>query len=194
MGPHREKPPSPRWRQLTEAALAVIAEHGLRGLTHRAVDRRAGLPEGSCSAYLRTRSALQVALAQHVAAQLTEDVREAAADLVEHAGDHDFAVGRIARLFLGWLEARDVLVARLELSLEATRDAGLAAVLRPGRAELVEVVDGVLRATDRPHSPSRADVLVSSLDGILIEALFRTPAERRDYLAESVGLVLEPAT
>ena len=40
---------------------------GLRGLTHRAVDRRAGLPEGSCSAYLRTRRALQGALTEHVA-------------------------------------------------------------------------------------------------------------------------------
>ena len=53
-----EEPPtlSPRRRQLLEAALHVIADEGLRGLTHRAVDRRAGLPEGSCSAYLRTRA------------------------------------------------------------------------------------------------------------------------------------------
>ena len=34
---------------------------GLRGLTHRAVDAEAGLPEGSCSAYMRTRVALLTA-------------------------------------------------------------------------------------------------------------------------------------
>ena len=42
---------SPRRRQLLDAALHVIADEGLRGLTHRAVDRRAGLPEGTCSAF-----------------------------------------------------------------------------------------------------------------------------------------------
>ncbi|MCB0908546.1 MAG: TetR family transcriptional regulator, partial [Nocardioidaceae bacterium] len=61
---------TPRRRQLLDAAQAVIADEGLKGLTHRAVDRRAGLPEGSCSAYLRTRQALQAALAAHVAEQL----------------------------------------------------------------------------------------------------------------------------
>ena len=72
--PAARRPLSPRRRQLVEAALHVVAEHGLRGLTHRAVDRRAGLPEGSCSAYLRTRRALQGALTEHVAGTLAADV------------------------------------------------------------------------------------------------------------------------
>ena len=53
---------SPRRRLLVDAAIEVVAAHGLRGLTHRAVDREAGLPEGSCSAYLRTRHAMISAL------------------------------------------------------------------------------------------------------------------------------------
>ena len=40
---------SPRRRLLVNAAIEVVAANGLRGLTHRAVDREAGLPEGSCS-------------------------------------------------------------------------------------------------------------------------------------------------
>src|SRR5690349_2893472 len=43
---------------ITDAAIQLVAEQGMRGLTHRAVDRRAGLPEGSTSAYFRTRKAL----------------------------------------------------------------------------------------------------------------------------------------
>ena len=80
---------SPRRRQLLEAALHVIADEGLRGLTHRAVDRRAGLPEGSCSAYLRTRSALQQALTEYVAATLLADVdllAERLRDAAPHRG------------------------------------------------------------------------------------------------------------
>jgi len=65
---------SPRRRELLDAAVTVAARDGLRGLTHRAVDRQAGLPEGSCSAYLRTRAALQEALAEYVAAQLTREL------------------------------------------------------------------------------------------------------------------------
>ena len=55
-------PRAGRRAELLEAAVDVVAEAGLRGLTHRAVDARAGLPEGTCSAYLRSRSALLVAL------------------------------------------------------------------------------------------------------------------------------------
>jgi hypothetical protein len=49
---------SARTRQVGDAAIAVLAEHGARGLTHRAVDQAAGLPPGTTSNYARTRSAL----------------------------------------------------------------------------------------------------------------------------------------
>ncbi len=41
-----------------ETAIEVLAAEGARGLTHRAVDRAAGLPPGSTSNYARTREAL----------------------------------------------------------------------------------------------------------------------------------------
>jgi hypothetical protein len=50
--------PSARKRQVGDAAIAVLAEHGARGLTHRAVDQAAGLPAGTTSNYARTRAAL----------------------------------------------------------------------------------------------------------------------------------------
>jgi AcrR family transcriptional regulator len=50
--------PSARTRQIGDAAIAVLAEHGARGLTHRAVDQAAGLPPGTTSNYARTRAAL----------------------------------------------------------------------------------------------------------------------------------------
>jgi AcrR family transcriptional regulator len=50
--------PSARTRQVGDAAIAVLAEHGARGLTHRAVDQAAGLPLGTTSNYARTRAAL----------------------------------------------------------------------------------------------------------------------------------------
>ncbi len=43
---------------MADAAIAVLADHGARGLTHRAVDQAAGLPPGTTSNYARTREAL----------------------------------------------------------------------------------------------------------------------------------------
>ena len=49
---------STRHRLVADAALDVLAHHGSRGLTHRAVDAAAGLPAGSTSYYYRSRAAL----------------------------------------------------------------------------------------------------------------------------------------
>ena len=101
-----------------------IADEGLRGLTHRAVDRRAGLPEGSCSAYWRTRNALQAALTEYVAASLLADV-DGLTEQISVCGpdDEQAAVAATLELFLQWLDQRELLVARLELTMAATRDA-----------------------------------------------------------------------
>jgi AcrR family transcriptional regulator len=47
-----------RRRELCDAAIQVLAEHGSRGLTHGKVDRYARVPEGTTSYYYRTRAAL----------------------------------------------------------------------------------------------------------------------------------------
>src|SRR5690242_3314965 len=130
---------SPRRRQLLDAALHVIADEGLRGLTHRAVDRRAGLPEGSCSAYLRTRSALQQALTEYVAGELLADVDALAERLRTGVEPADEGVNPAVELFLRWLDQRELLVARLELTMAATRDAELSRLLADHRARLVEL-------------------------------------------------------
>lgn len=47
-----------RRTELMDAALGVVANKGMKGLTHRAVDAAAGLPEGTTSNYFRSRAAL----------------------------------------------------------------------------------------------------------------------------------------
>ncbi|MEV4187101.1 TetR/AcrR family transcriptional regulator [Streptosporangium canum] len=49
---------SQRAELVAETAITLLAERGMRGLTHRAVDETAGLPPGSTSNLARTRSAL----------------------------------------------------------------------------------------------------------------------------------------
>jgi len=179
---------SPRRRQLLDAALHVIADEGLRGLTHRAVDRRAGLPEGSCSAYLRTRSALQQALTEYVAAALVADV-DALVERVRDAPPEDEGVEAALDLFLRWLDQRELLVARLELTMAATRDPELAARLAEHRARLVELVSAMMSALGHAHSRERAEALVASYDGALLAALLKPPAQRRAFLTQTLELL-----
>ena len=187
-------PATGRRRELMDAALGVVADEGLRGLTHRAVDRRADLPEGTCSAYLRTKRMLVVALAEHVAATLIADVDGLARELGECDGDDQRAVELTQALFERWLEERELVLAKLELSLEAPRDPAVAEVLSASRSRLVAVVDGMVTQAGKPHSLSRSEAMVASFDGLLIAALQKPPAERGVFLSESLSLVLHALT
>src|SRR4051795_11673043 len=146
-GPTTESPArSSRMELLLGSALSVVSQQGLRGLTHRAVDREAGLPEGSCSAYLRTRKALVLALTQYVANSLAEDVEGLAAELKVCALGEDQAVEAVTGFFMRWLDERDLLLTRMELSLEAARDPEVAALLAAFRQRLIGLVESILSA------------------------------------------------
>jgi DNA-binding transcriptional regulator YbjK len=186
--------PTGRRRELLDAALHVAADEGLRGLTHRAVDRRAGLPEGTCSAYLRTRQVLLLALAEHVAASLADDVDRLAVELADCAGEESLAVAATLALFERWLDEREMILAKLELSLEAPRNPAVAEVLADWRGRLVAVVDEMISQAGREHGGARAEALVASFDGLLIAAMQKPLPQRRPFLSESLALVLHALT
>ena len=66
---------------IADAAISTLARDGMRGLTHRAVDRAAGLPEGSASYYFRTRQALLQATVERLAELTSTDMLSSAAVL-----------------------------------------------------------------------------------------------------------------
>jgi DNA-binding transcriptional regulator YbjK len=171
---------TPRRREILTAAMSVLARQGNRGLTHRAVDREAGLPEGSSSAYFRTRDALLGALGDFVADRLATDVAALGAQLATCPGDHERAVAEVSGLFSRWLEEPDLLSARLELTVAATRDQQLADRFTQWREVLA----------DAGNEPGSADALVAALDGVLLASLLR-PADRRGtFVTTSVELLL----
>jgi DNA-binding transcriptional regulator YbjK len=195
---------TPRRRELLEAALHVVADEGLRGLTHRAVDRRAGFPEGTCSAYFRTREALQTGLTQFVAGRCGDDVGKLAAELADQPiGSAEVAEvaevkERVVEIMVGafesWLDERELLLARIELSMEASRNPQLAALLAEYRQRLVGVVDATLAARGKRRDTSTAEALVAASDGLLIAALQKPAPERRPFLSDSLRLIMEALT
>ncbi|HSF35184.1 MAG TPA: TetR family transcriptional regulator [Nocardioides sp.] len=186
---HAREELSPRRRQILAAATTVLAQQGNRGLTHRAVDREAGLPEGSSSAYFRTRDALLRALGDVVADRLAADVAALGARLASCPGDHERAVAEVSRLFSRWLGEPDLLAARLELTVAATRDPGLAERFTQWRDDLVGMVRGVMEAADEDGGAS-AETLVASLDGVLLASLLLPRRRRRTFVSDSVEQLL----
>lgn len=180
---------TPRMRQILDAAVTVAARSGLRGLTHRAVDAEARLPQGSTSAYLRTRLALLSGLTDHVAAQLGDQVSAVAAQ-IEESTDDAAVVGHAVDLFVGWLDAPDLLIARIELSREAMRQEELRELLRPGHDRLVATVAQTLERVDVDSPRTKARAIIAALDGLLVNALSEPAAERAAYVREMAALII----
>jgi DNA-binding transcriptional regulator YbjK len=184
-----QPPPSPRMLALLDAGVTVVAHQGLRGLTHRAVDREAGLPEGSCSAYLRTRLALLTALTEYVAARFAADVRNLAGRLDGHH-ETEVAARETAAMFRSWLEHPELLQTRLELSLEGQRQPEIARVSAAWGRELVTIVEGILDRAGDEHAADRADTLTAAMDGVLVRALREPPQRRTAFLERSLDLLI----
>jgi AcrR family transcriptional regulator len=159
---------------LADAAIAVLAEAGMRGLTHRAVDAAAGLAEGTSSYYFRTRAALLQACVDRLAAQtLAEVPRGGGPSDVD--GLVDVSVAIVGR----WLTAdRARLVARWELALESTRRPELGTALRDAGRRIRERVAATLHGLGIADPERRADDLVACLDGLAFDQLAGAGPER----------------
>ncbi|MGW7618584.1 TetR/AcrR family transcriptional regulator [Streptomyces antimycoticus] len=136
---------APRAELIADTALGLLAERGMRGLTHRAVDEAAGLPLGSTSNHARTRAALLKTavrrLAQREAEVLTPDEMPRSASAARNGADPvaELADALSLALHRSLTAQRDLLIARYELALEATR-----------RPELREFYDATGRGFREP--------------------------------------------
>lgn len=139
----------------------------MRGLTHRAVDRAAGLPEGSTSYYLRTRQALLEAV---VARLSTADMADMARH-AQHAVPDEF-VERLAQLVEYWLTAgRERMLARYEVALESTRRPELRAALLESGERLRAYAEAELTRAGAEEPARRARDLTAYLDGFIFDQL-----------------------
>lgn len=176
---------SPRMQLILDAATRVVAAGGMRGLTHRAVDAEAGLPQGSTSGYLRTRLALLTALTEFTAAGLIDSVEQLAGE--QQAGQSDAAVvDHALELFAGWLREPDALIAKAELAQEATRQPEIAAAMAPARERIHGLVQQILTAAGVDDAEGSARAVIAAMEGVLMSALSQ-PAGDRELYVRDVG-------
>ncbi|MEV4194980.1 TetR/AcrR family transcriptional regulator [Streptomyces toxytricini] len=165
-----------RRSRLREAAAAVLAEAGGRGLTHRAVDAAAGVPVGTAKNYFPSRDALLRAVAEHC----VEQYRAVAAAL-SGAGPGPSDRAGLATLLAALLRdasgpGRTRMLAYLELQTEAARRPWLAAILDPIGAADFAAHGRLLRAAGLPSGPAHARALTLALHGALWHLLSGAPA------------------
>ena len=120
----RKRDGDERRRELCDAAIQVLAEHGSRGLTHGQVDRYAGVPDGTTSYYYRTRAALLRGVGKRVGEIDVANLRS----VIDEPLDPQSPFAHLAELTMMQAAGPGLVLnrARHELLLGAARDPDLA--------------------------------------------------------------------
>ncbi|MFE0625963.1 TetR/AcrR family transcriptional regulator [Streptomyces sp. NPDC058864] len=155
---------------IADTALTLLAERGMRGLTHRAVDEAAGLPQGSTSNHARTRAALLEAAVRRLAFRESQTAH-AAGTPAPAAGPEGLAALLAFFLHRSVTEARDLTRARLELALEATRRPELRMVYDTAGRAFREQLEAMLRAVGSAEPERHARSLIAWCDGVLFHSV-----------------------
>lgn len=161
-----------RRERLADAAIDTLAREGLRGLTHRAVDRAAGVPEGSCSYYFRTRQALLAATVDRLAELDAAEIATLPVPSCRTEMGATGAVEALATMIERYVATgRTRMLARYELALEATRRGELRASLVAAGARFRVIAEGLLAAAGATEPARQAPIFVACLDGLIFDHL-----------------------
>jgi DNA-binding transcriptional regulator YbjK len=169
--PRRRKPnPEERRRDLCDAAIQLLADDGAKGLSHLKVDRKAGVPDGTTSFYFRTRSALLRAVAERLAEldlESLQSVADSAGGRVR--GNPAPSPSRLSQVVLqaGTEPQFSRTKARYELTMQATRDPALAAILQQATDEFTKLHREILVQL-MPHGAKLESAVVDDLSNITL--------------------------
>jgi DNA-binding transcriptional regulator YbjK len=151
---------------VADTALALLAERGMRGLTHRAVDEAAGLPPGSTSNVARTRQALlELAVRRHAEREARVLALEEMPD--PRGGLDALAEGLALAVHRSLTRNRALLIARYELALEATRRPEMRAFYDATGAVFKEQLAALLTAVGSSDPARHVLSLTAWSDGLM---------------------------
>ena len=164
-------PSNPERRaQILDAAIGILADTGVGGLTHRQVDERAGMPAGTTSNYFRTRQALLEATAAR-----TVDLHWRRVEALQAA------IGSLTRDGIKALltrmlsdpdeQARRYTLARFELFMEGTRRPELQPFLKDLQAAAVKSATLIFEAAGFSPEPRQMEELSRLLNGYVFSNL-----------------------
>ncbi|MGW3497800.1 TetR/AcrR family transcriptional regulator [Streptomyces sp. NPDC001020] len=178
---------------IADTALTLLAERGMRGLTHRAVDEAAGLPQGSTSNLARTRLALL-----EIAVRRLADREARVLALHEMPAPEDGLGALVDSLALATHRSltrnRELTLARYELALEATRRPELRQYFDAAGARFRDQASALVTAMGSTDPARHALSLVAWVDGLMFSCVagsFSAEAPSLDALRASMRELLD---
>ncbi|MEU4467725.1 TetR family transcriptional regulator C-terminal domain-containing protein [Streptomyces sp. NPDC024017] len=172
-----------RRQRIIDAAIRVVGEKGIAGLSHRSVAAEADVPLGSTTYHFTTLDELMVAALR----QANEGFAKVAAARAGLADPQTDLAAELAGWMGEWLTGdRTGVELEYELYLAALRRPAL----RPVAAECTETVAELLsRRTD----PVTARALVALIDGICLQVLLTGVPYDEEYARQVLGRVVAGA-
>src|SRR6201996_954972 len=164
----RRKPnPTERRRDLCDAAIALLAADGAKGLSHLKVDRKAVVPDGTTSFYFRTRSALLRAVAERLA-ELDLESLQTIADSADSQGGNP-SPSLLSQLVIqaGNEPQLSRTKARYELTMQAWRDPAMAAILQQATDGFTKL-HGEILVQLMPHGAELEAAVIEDLSNVTL--------------------------
>ena len=174
----RKRDGDQRRRELCDAAIRVLAEHGSRGLTHGQVDRYARVPDGSTSYYYRTRAALLRGVGKRVAEIDVANLQSVSAQPL----DPRSPFAHLARLTLMQADGEGLMLnrARHELLLNAARDPDLAELSQESVGRIITMAqDAIAHLQPDVDDPALLEAQTTAVTTFLAGVLTRLVAGDR---------------
>lgn len=157
-----------RRRALVEAGAALVAEQGLRSLSHRAVATRAGLPLAATTYYFSSLDELRREAAALLAARSVDAAARYVDALPERPLGARAAASRVVSVVLAPDLGSSQVLALYERYLEAARSPAVRDVVAQWNAQVRALVAEVLKRAGQDADPVTVLALV---DGLVITAL-----------------------
>ncbi|MCX5080951.1 TetR/AcrR family transcriptional regulator [Streptomyces sp. NPDC056121] len=172
-----------RRQRIIDAAIRVVGEKGIGGLSHRSVAAEADVPLGSTTYHFKTLDELLVAALR----QANEGFAKAL------AGSAVFEVPR-ARLAAGLAAVLGEWLAGERTGVELEYELYLAALRRPAlRPVAAEWGEGVADELARRTDPVTARALVALMDGICLQVLLTDAVYEEEYARDMLARVIDGA-
>lgn len=169
-----------RRQRIIDAAIRVVGEKGLAGLSHRSAAAEADVPLGSTTYHFKSLDELMVAALRQAGEGFAKAVAAHGA-LGDPGGD---LAADLARVLGDWLGG-DRIGVELEYELY------LAALRRPAlRPVAAEWADDLAERLARRTDPVTARALVALADGICLQVLLTGAPYDEEYAREVLGRVI----
>ncbi len=186
--------PNPRSERRTiiaDSAISIIARDGVRALTHRAIDREAGLPEGTTTYHAKTRAALLELVIDVLSSRAVTDARGVTDGLAASlTAQEEIGVDDLADAVVGLVEnlasRRNDMRARYALILELADQPDLRDRLTaPGDVHRMtaDVASAALSKAGLPSDVEDVEALIALTEALVLE---RTVTDRRPTRSDAI--------